>query len=57
MSLSHNHIARTIGISYEECVRLMRSLQTTLDYRRGGHITILNAEMLDTIAAGLVDDV
>jgi CRP/FNR family transcriptional regulator, cyclic AMP receptor protein len=57
MSLSHNHIARTIGISYEECVRLMRSLNTTLDYRRGGHITILNAEMLDTIASGLVDDI
>jgi CRP/FNR family transcriptional regulator, cyclic AMP receptor protein len=57
MSLSHHHIARTIGISYEECVRLMGSLKTTLDYRRGGHITILNAEALDTIAAGLTGDV
>jgi CRP-like cAMP-binding protein len=56
ISLSHYHIARTIGISYEECVRLIRSLNRAIDYRRGGRITILNLEALDAIATGLADD-
>jgi CRP/FNR family transcriptional regulator, cyclic AMP receptor protein len=56
VTLSHYHIARTIGISYEECVRLIRSLKSAIAYQRGGHITILNAEELNEIATGLAED-
>jgi len=35
ITLSHYHIARTIGISYEECVRLIGSLKSTIDYLTG----------------------
>ncbi|NJM68291.1 MAG: winged helix-turn-helix domain-containing protein, partial [Acaryochloris sp. RU_4_1] len=35
-------IARSIGITYEECVRLFKQLQEVVSYRRGGKITILD---------------
>lgn len=56
VTLSHYHIARTIGISYEECVRLIGSLKSVIDYKRGGHITILDAEKLEAISAGLTEE-
>ncbi|NJK52022.1 MAG: Crp/Fnr family transcriptional regulator [Leptolyngbyaceae cyanobacterium SU_3_3] len=56
VTLSHYHIARTIGISYEECVRLIRSLKSAIAYQRGGHITILNAEELNEIAIGMTEN-
>lgn len=52
--LSYHQIARSIGISYEESVRLMgQKLVGILSYQRGGTITILNAVALDKIASGL----
>ncbi|KAM3092587.1 Crp/Fnr family transcriptional regulator [Phormidesmis sp. 146-12] len=56
VTLSHYHIARTIGISYEECVRLIGRLKPTIEYKRGGYITILDAEALDAISAGMTED-
>lgn len=51
--LSYQHIARSIGISYEECVRLMgHKFKFILAYRRGGTLTILDAIALDQVAAG-----
>jgi CRP-like cAMP-binding protein len=34
-------IARSIGITYEECVRLFKKLNLVVSYRRGGKITVL----------------
>ena len=39
--LSYQQMARMIGITYEECVRLMnKDLNAYIIYRRGGKITI-----------------
>lgn len=51
-ALSHYQIARSIGITYEECVRLFKQLHTVLAYHRGGQITVLDWAQLDAIAAG-----
>ncbi|OUC14344.1 MAG: hypothetical protein B0A82_12725 [Alkalinema sp. CACIAM 70d] len=50
--LSHHHIARSIGITYEESVRLLRQMQDVVAYRRGGVITVLDREALNAIAEG-----
>jgi CRP/FNR family cyclic AMP-dependent transcriptional regulator len=50
--LSYYQMARSIGITYEECVRLFKQLQGILAYRRGGKITILDWQGLDAIARG-----
>jgi hypothetical protein len=47
-------MARSSGITYEECVRLIKSLKSVIAYSRGGKITILDAEKLDAIASGIV---
>ena len=47
VKLSYYRMARRIGITYEECVRLIRSLKSVIDYSRGGTITILDAKKLD----------
>lgn len=53
IQLSYHQIARSIGISYEESVRLMgQKLSHILAYRRGGIITILDATALEAIASG-----
>lgn len=49
---SHYHIARRIGITYEECVRLFRRLHAVVSYRRGGKITVINGQALNKIAQG-----
>ena len=47
-SLSHQQIARMIGITYEECVRLMKKdLHDIVIYRRGGNITIKTITALE----------
>jgi CRP/FNR family transcriptional regulator, cyclic AMP receptor protein len=51
-NVSYYHIARSIGITYEECVRLFKQLQPMVIYRRGGDITILDWAGLDAIASG-----
>ncbi|MEL6320416.1 MAG: Crp/Fnr family transcriptional regulator [Cyanobacteria bacterium J06626_14] len=46
--LTYYQIARSIGISYEECVRLFKQLQPAVTYQRGGIITIVNQQQLTT---------
>ncbi len=56
LRLSHYEIARSIGITYEECVRLFKQLNSTVSYNRGGKITILDWKGLDAIAHGIEPD-
>lgn len=44
--LTHYQLARSIGITYEECVRLFKQLQPAVTYQRGGIITILDRHKL-----------
>ncbi|MEH1970235.1 Crp/Fnr family transcriptional regulator [Nostoc sp.] len=55
VKLSYYRMARSSGITYEECVRLIKSLKSVIAYRRGGNITILNAAELNAIASGDID--
>ncbi len=52
VNLSYYQIARSIGITYEECVRLFKQLHTVLRYGRGGKITVRNWQELESIATG-----
>ncbi|MEM9135918.1 MAG: Crp/Fnr family transcriptional regulator [Cyanobacteria bacterium P01_F01_bin.42] len=52
VKLPYYQIARSIGITYEECARLMKGLQNVVDYRRGGTIVILDQVGLNAIAEG-----
>jgi CRP/FNR family transcriptional regulator, cyclic AMP receptor protein len=45
-------IARSIGITYEECVRLFKKLKLVVSYSRGGKIAILDWKKLEAIADG-----
>jgi len=53
VKLPYYQMARSIGITYEECARLMKGLQDTVSYGRGGKIMILDGEQLGVMAAGL----
>ncbi|MBD2119360.1 Crp/Fnr family transcriptional regulator [Trichocoleus sp. FACHB-262] len=55
LRLAHYQIARSIGITYEECVRLFKQLHSVVAYSRGGKITILDWERLDAIAQGTIE--
>ena len=44
--LTYYQIARSIGITYEECVRLFKRPRPTVTYRRGGIITIADCQQL-----------
>ncbi|PSB27633.1 hypothetical protein C7B82_16270 [Stenomitos frigidus ULC18] len=48
--LSYYQIARSIGITYEECVRLFKQIQTVVTYRRGGKLLVLDQAKLEAIA-------
>lgn len=50
IKLPYYRMARSIGITYEECVRLMKSLKAVVTYSRGGKIILLDAQKLDAIA-------
>lgn len=52
IKLPYYQIARSIGITYEECARLMKTLQDIVMYERGGKIVILDGEGLEAIAGG-----
>ncbi|MEH1893433.1 MAG: Crp/Fnr family transcriptional regulator [Nostoc sp.] len=54
VKLSYYRMARSSGITYEECVRLIKSLKSVIAYRRGGTIIILDADKLDAIASGTI---
>jgi CRP/FNR family transcriptional regulator, cyclic AMP receptor protein len=45
-------IARSIGITYEECVRLFKKIKLVVSYNRGGKITVLDWKKLEAIASG-----
>jgi len=45
-------IARSIGITYEECGRLFKKLKPFVSYSRGGKIIVLDWEKLEDIASG-----
>lgn len=55
MHLPYYQIARSIGITYEECVRLFKQLQPAIAYDRGGKITVHDWQKLEAIAAGTAD--
>jgi CRP/FNR family transcriptional regulator, cyclic AMP receptor protein len=55
VKLSYYRMARSSGITYEECVRLIKSLKSVVAYRRGGTIIILDTKKLNAIASGNID--
>ena len=50
--LSYYQIASSIGITYEECVRLFKQIQTVVTYQRGGKLLVLDQAKLEAIANG-----
>lgn len=54
-SLSYYRMARSIGITYEECVRLIKSMKSVISYHRGGEITIIDIDKLNDIADGKIE--
>jgi CRP-like cAMP-binding protein len=52
VKLPYYEMSRRVGITYEECVRIIGGLDSVVDYRRGGKITILDAQALNAIASG-----
>jgi CRP-like cAMP-binding protein len=53
--LPYYQIARSIGITYEECVRLFKQIGAIVTYHRGGKILVLDWAKLDVIAQGKFD--
>jgi hypothetical protein len=49
-TVPYYQMARSIGITYEECVRLVKSLSEAISYQRGGIIFIQNWETLEALA-------
>jgi CRP/FNR family transcriptional regulator, cyclic AMP receptor protein len=54
--LPYYQIARSIGITYEECVRLIKNLKPVISYSRGGKIKIIDTKKLEAIATGNEDN-
>lgn len=50
VKLSYYQLARSVGITYEECVRLFKLLQPVVTYKRGGLIQISSWQELAAIA-------
>lgn len=50
VNLPYYQMSRSIGITYEECVRLIKSMKGAVAYKRGGKITIINTKLLEAIA-------
>jgi CRP/FNR family transcriptional regulator, cyclic AMP receptor protein len=53
--LPYSQIAGSIGITYEECVRLFKQIGAIVNYHRGGKILVLDQIELDAIARGEYD--
>nr|WP_275575066.1 helix-turn-helix domain-containing protein [Neosynechococcus sphagnicola] len=53
--LPYYQMARCIGITYEECVRLFKQMEAIVTYRRGGKILVLDQTMLEAIANGHIE--
>ena len=47
IQLPYYQIARSIGITYEECVRLFKKLKGVVIYKRGGKIIVRDWEQLE----------
>ena len=47
IKLPYYQIARSIGITYEECVRLFKKLKDAIAYQRGGIITVKDWQKLE----------
>ncbi len=54
LRLPYYQIARSIGITYEECVRLFKQLLPWVSYSRGGKIIVQDWNGLEAIASGSV---
>lgn len=52
--LPYYQMARSIGITYEECVRLFKQMEAIVTYQRGGKIVVLDRAKLAAIAQGEV---
>lgn len=52
IQLPYYQLARSIGISYEECVRLFKQLKGTVSYQRGGKIIISDRQKLQLSSQG-----
>jgi CRP-like cAMP-binding protein len=50
VKLSYYQMARSVGISYEECVRLIKSINNVVTYQRGGTIIVCDWDKLEAIA-------
>jgi CRP/FNR family transcriptional regulator, cyclic AMP receptor protein len=50
VKLPYYQMARSVGITYEECVRLMKTLKSAISYQRGGKILVKNWQELEAIA-------
>ena len=50
--LPYAQVAGSIGITYEECARLFKQLQSIVQYSRGGKILVLDWAKLGAIAEG-----
>lgn len=53
VKLPYYQIARSIGISYEECVRLFKKIKGVVSYKRGGTIIVFNWSQLAAVANSL----
>jgi hypothetical protein len=49
--LTYYQIARSIGITYEECVRLFKQLKPAVTYRRGGLVTLSDRSQLHAFSS------
>ncbi len=50
IQLPYYQIARSIGITYEECVRLFKKLKGVVIYQRGGKIIVKDWEKLESVS-------
>ena len=50
IKLPYYQIARSIGITYEECVRLFKKLKGIVIYKRGGQIIVQDWGKLETVS-------
>jgi CRP-like cAMP-binding protein len=50
--MPHSQIASSIGITYEECSRLFKQIQSIVHYGRGGRILVLDWNGLEAITQG-----
>jgi CRP-like cAMP-binding protein len=50
VQLSYYQMARMIGITYEECIRLLKKMEAAVTYRRGGTLILHDWALLESFA-------